>query len=596
MGCCLRIFTAHRVRTAANASIVLLTLCALNATAQSKKIEDPKPISGSGAAGAGGRPVIDPFKEYGRRINSSKMVSALKDDLFGESVSLYNGSTEFVQTDIDIPGNNALPVRLARRLEMSPRNTNDGLRDFANWDADVPHIHAIVDGGLGWKVPGASPNARCSSASPPQISSTWFTLNEVWNGTYLHLPGEGDRELLKHNQAKIPNVTDGNTYPWITRDFIRIRCASNTANGYAGESFVAVTPSGITYHLNHVIQRVISPIGKGSDELGHAVDRKHLYFRATRAEDRFGNWVNYTYTGDVLTGISSNDGRQITLTINGGKVSTAAAAGRTWTYTYQPASVDNHEYLKQATLPDQSTWAFINGVIAESTEPGLPSEEIRPDCPEPPYMAGGASIQIKHPSNATGLFVFTATRHYRDGVPFNCVVRDVGDQYLLINNFFDVYALTSKTISGPGLANMTWSYDYVTGSSGVSPQAGDCMGCFTTRDVSITNPNGTKVVATFGATFANNEGQLIKTDTLSANGALARSVRNTYATDAQAASALYAPLYGQSYVIGSDMAIKIRPVSATATIQDGVSFGSTNSAFDIFARPTTVTRTTAPSP
>src|SRR5690554_6088102 len=59
---------------------------------------------------------IQPYVEYRKRVEAAQNISPLEHGLFGEQVSLYNGSTTFSVTDIDLPGNNALPVRLARRL------------------------------------------------------------------------------------------------------------------------------------------------------------------------------------------------------------------------------------------------------------------------------------------------------------------------------------------------------------------------------------------------------------------------------------------------------------------------------------------------
>jgi len=60
----------------------------------------------------------EPYHDYRKRIESSQNLTSLSDALFGESVSLYNGKTEFLVTDIDLPGNGSLPVRLQRRFNV----------------------------------------------------------------------------------------------------------------------------------------------------------------------------------------------------------------------------------------------------------------------------------------------------------------------------------------------------------------------------------------------------------------------------------------------------------------------------------------------
>jgi hypothetical protein len=64
---------------------------------------------------------IVPEQEYEKKIKATERVDALTSSLFGDSVSLYNGAVEFTQVDIDLPGNNGLPVRLARRLKIETR-------------------------------------------------------------------------------------------------------------------------------------------------------------------------------------------------------------------------------------------------------------------------------------------------------------------------------------------------------------------------------------------------------------------------------------------------------------------------------------------
>lgn len=68
--------------------------------------------------GAGTVSAVQPYQEYRKLIESAQNLTALKDDLFGESVSLYNGKTEFAVTDVSLPGNNALPVQIRRRFSV----------------------------------------------------------------------------------------------------------------------------------------------------------------------------------------------------------------------------------------------------------------------------------------------------------------------------------------------------------------------------------------------------------------------------------------------------------------------------------------------
>jgi hypothetical protein len=64
--------------------------------------------------------VQQPYQEYDKQVRSAEQVGALTSDLFGDAVNVYDQSTSFQQTDIDLRGTNALPVRLSRKLSVRP--------------------------------------------------------------------------------------------------------------------------------------------------------------------------------------------------------------------------------------------------------------------------------------------------------------------------------------------------------------------------------------------------------------------------------------------------------------------------------------------
>src|SRR5688572_22604070 len=66
----------------------------------------------------GGTGDVPVYVEYDKRLRASEQLSALGSELFGDEVSLYTGQTSFRHIDIDIPGNNALPVQLSRRYSI----------------------------------------------------------------------------------------------------------------------------------------------------------------------------------------------------------------------------------------------------------------------------------------------------------------------------------------------------------------------------------------------------------------------------------------------------------------------------------------------
>ncbi|WP_457319483.1 hypothetical protein [Stenotrophomonas sp. P5_B8] len=64
---------------------------------------------------------VEPYQEYSKRVEAAQTLTALKSELMGDSVSVYNGATDFAVTDIELTGS-GMPVRLTRRfsVELTP--------------------------------------------------------------------------------------------------------------------------------------------------------------------------------------------------------------------------------------------------------------------------------------------------------------------------------------------------------------------------------------------------------------------------------------------------------------------------------------------
>src|SRR5689334_23366458 len=76
-------------------------------------------------------------QEWGKRIKAAESIGALGTDLFGDSTNYYDGGTTFSVTDIDLPGNNSLPVRVGRTLEASDLQGTQSGDLMANWNLDI---------------------------------------------------------------------------------------------------------------------------------------------------------------------------------------------------------------------------------------------------------------------------------------------------------------------------------------------------------------------------------------------------------------------------------------------------------------------------
>lgn len=137
---------------------------------------------------------IPPYLEYRKRVETSQNISPLDVGLFGEEISLYNGSTVFSVTDIDIPGNaGALPVRLTRKLAIDLQQQDNLssydslLKGIGDWDVDVPYMAGT------YPVP-YSYTLRCDGEYiPPFVMGPGlaFRRGEVWQGISVNIPGRG---------------------------------------------------------------------------------------------------------------------------------------------------------------------------------------------------------------------------------------------------------------------------------------------------------------------------------------------------------------------------------------------------------------------
>ena len=231
----------------------------------------------------------DVSEEYRRRIESAQNLSALTDELFGDKVSLYNGQTTFTAVDIDVPGNNALPVRLERSFDVSLLTDtllapayDASLGGAGHWDIEVPHISGTFSSVHGWRTytAGGLSDARCSNTGVPSVPSS-MELTEIWQGNTVHIPGESDRAMLM-STASVPQPSTGGPYRWSTRERDTFSCIP-MLSGLSGEGFAMTTASGVTYEFNRAVTRTASTITRSLAEELPAVraSRVRIYLLAT---------------------------------------------------------------------------------------------------------------------------------------------------------------------------------------------------------------------------------------------------------------------------------------------------------------------------
>lgn len=546
---------------------------------------------------------MQPYQEYDKKIRASQQVSPLKSDLFGDSINLYDQSTSFIHSDIDLPGSNALPVRLSRRLSVRPISVRghppERYGGAGDWDVEVPSISGVFDSMYGWNLNIAGVNfERCSTNLYPKALPP-STIDEIWSGYFLNIPGEGARSLIggPPNQFKKP---DGKVRLWTTRELDSFSCTP-MLSGYPGEGFVVETTAGLKYFFNIGTIRGAGLMGRDTTSDPGRL-RVEVFLLASRIEDRFGNWVSYSYNANGHpNSITSSDGRSISMTYSAGRLVSATANGRTWGYQYSGS------VLSAVTLPDGSSWRFnhLNDmrVLYEiwTEDPGINCGSVAP-LAEKTYQ-----IEMFHPAGTKGEFRFDHARHYRSGIPSSYCQPEVvtsGEvessvvHRLSVSNYFDVLGITSKTISGPGIpVPMIWSYSGVNGWLGLwSGVVAPCMTCPDGKVVVISQPDGTAVVETYGMVFSLNEGKLLRRDNFNPAGSLVRSEELTYMSNAQAALQPFPNDYGAIWGGWDESSILIRPLVKRIIWQDGVEHVWQANSFDAFARPISITQSSNPVP
>ncbi len=369
-------------------------------------------------------------------------------------------------------------------------------------------------------------------------------------------------------------------------------------------------------------------------------------------EDRFGNYVEFTYTNAWnapvrLTRIAASDGRVLTLTYTNGYVSRVSSGSRNWTYTVDATT----RSLSRVQLPDGSAWGLdLKAFALARIETPAPQYEQPPSNPgglPPPTVLLPTDIirtctqnsqaalnnvaspdehlegTITHPSGAVGIFTVDLQEHGRNHVPLACSnVTTTGSNppYWGFGNdptddvplyAISSYSLTlrSKTLQGAGMPTATWTYSYqpnfgfdrypgTTEAYPICPygsttqcEAPPCTSesCATFSTTTVQEPGGRWRTYRHGNTYRYNEGKLLSEEV----GAGSTLLRTTYYSyDLSQANQAYLARFGTSLKLNGDgfQGEFHRPLTGRSIVQEGVTFQRTLSSLDAFARPTQITR------
>ncbi|TCV92075.1 YD repeat-containing protein [Luteibacter rhizovicinus] len=567
--------------------------------------------------------------EYKKLLRVNEDIQPLGPNAFGESISTYDGTVSFTQIDVEAKGT-GLPIIVERTIRGRPEGGPNAYvfelahNAFSDWDMSVPQIETLSAEAKGSFGPGQNfdvwyfldePN-RCSAldaagpidvATKPGEEGVTWEADVWWHGIQLKIPGAGTQDVLKRDAGnnRIPQMTLPNgsamTFSGVTKQNWVLGCLPATSNGQPGEGFLAVAPDGTKYWLDRLVYRNAAGIAHPG---GGALKRRMVSLLVTRAEDRFGNALIYSYdANNRLTSVTASDGRSMTFTYAqwqhsagiyplGERITditqNGATGSRTWHYTYG-GTVDE-PVLSDVTLPNGSKWTFAN-MIALS----LSSGDLRPNYDGCLYSVQGASPQstatLTHPSGLSGTFTLGATLRGRSDVPKICIF-ERGAQFIRTPHAYSSQALIQKQYTGAGIGTQSWSFAY---SPPNQSWHDDCVasGCATTVWTDETDPDGSAIRHTFSNQFGATETQLKQEDTY-AQGIGSTLVRAEITEYESATAGPWPTRLGDNLQAGAnkDQAETISPVKKRTIQQDGDSYiwEVPPGMFDVFARPVRVIR------
>ncbi|WP_139350271.1 hypothetical protein [Rhodanobacter sp. C03] len=511
----------------------------------------------------------------------------------------------------------------------------------AYWDLDVPYMVGTFDAIRGW-VSAAQPGVngltasdtlkRCSEggSGPPgtlgigQFNLIFYNTYHFFSGININIPGSGMQEELIFPGNLVSENIGGNTYFYKTKNNWMVSCLGSIQNG-SGEGFVVKLPDGRTYNFDWMVSQpypyifddtcgtsiniLTSPEAFSSPvseqcTAGYSLPRAQVFLYATKATDRFGNTVTYTYDpsnpGHLLQ-VSSSDGGLISVAYgSNGLASTITAGSRQWTYGYDSAS----NAITSVTLPDGSSWSMNYGQNTVGVTQYL-SKAVWLGChinigTETTDVAPGPNdtntVTMTHPSGAVGTFEFRKILHGTREAEPTCAIEPLSasapwntSTLIEVPSDYQTASLVSKTLTIPGALTQQWTYQYHPGW--VPP-----LQSVTT----VTDSAQTVRKYTYGSDRALNFGELLQ-ETDSTPSGLLRTVTYQYLNSA----------VGQNFADSAGLPLALntgwesgfhdlnRPLYSTTITQQGKSFSKTIDTgcpsagvycFDSLVRPTRVIR------
>ena len=551
-----------------------------------------------GSAGACAQNAGTLHYEYKEKIDQARNISPLGLDLFGDATNFENGSTQFKHQDLELPTSVRVKVPVGRVFrvgvsrELQGADVPSGDIFGLGWSPDIPYIKGDFIKADGWiaqtGINGST--GRCSSGNfapgAKHIYTKVVLAHNFFFGNDINIPGQGTERLLAL-RADGARPTDGAAYVGTTTSNWKVSCLPTVMNG-PGEGFIVTIQDGTKYYFNWMASRDTGIIPFTYEDL--SLSEYRLY--ATKAVDRFGGEVNYTYDAanpHRISSITTSDGSTLNFTYDSvnGKVSTVTTAGRTWQYQYTPISSQRvYDQLSRVILPDGSSWVYNSYPYQVSgrtgSQPCLYEVGTRSSS-QSPGTNEASTMSITHPSGAVGQFKFRALMFGYNRTPDKCyapVASPTAPNTPYRPKAFIVNSLYEKTISGPGLTTILWTMRYYPSWS----YGYECGACATTARTVVTSSEGETRTYVFGNDYTTNASQHLSL-TVSKSG---KTRQETYTYLANATGQAFPDQIGEDrfQINNNAFLLKNRPKYISVLSQDGRDFKTTVEQFDYLARPT----------
>ncbi|MCL1145357.1 hypothetical protein L2747_04910 [Shewanella marinintestina] len=524
---------------------------------------------------------MDYLRNYTDNQNINYELNSYKSDLFGENLSLYNGTLRFERQDAVIPGNS--------NLDMSYRTFYQTyMPNSLGWEENIPRIEAFSAYSHVTKKSSLPTDWQLGKFCSGNIQKSRDGIDEEASRAFhttprIVIPGIGSEALLFNNGSIGKSTSE---YRFITRNKWIVSCYSE----HGREGFKVNLPNGHIYYFNNgdgvTPEKSLNVEGAFMVVLPDSPHfREHTGIYVSKIEDRFGNRLNYKYSKKGLKSISSNDGRRIEVHYNGQEKTVLATDS---TNSYQKKWIYNNGVI---TRPDGKKWEYnLYQIDAWPSDELLDGGASNPPCILFSQFSG--TMRVKHPDGAVGEFSFEER--------FQNKARDYAWGFLA--PCYKTYSLVKKKIK-TGKEELVWEYDYSSSwRSGLRQfKAGDAIpegykipspvpsnvDRHLTKTTTITSPNQDKTIHYINRDhYSYLEGTTVAEEVYSKSGHLLRQIEYSHKRSGTYGSRSVTHVEGNSF-LNNNAAI----LNKTKTSQSGDIFEKKINKFDSFDKPLSITET-----